>query len=62
MLDEQTRVLRLQKERLDKEQGTLDEEQRLGLSHLRLRVGPYSSTLYLITNWCESPTRKRMSR
>jgi tetratricopeptide (TPR) repeat protein len=46
VLDEQAEVLRLQKERLRKEGRTLDEEQRLRLSHLRhRRFGDYAKAM-----------------
>ncbi|HEY1708040.1 MAG TPA: hypothetical protein VGG10_07230 [Rhizomicrobium sp.] len=45
-LAEQTEVLRLQKERMLREDASLDEEQRLNLSHLRLRrFGDYMRSL-----------------
>jgi tetratricopeptide (TPR) repeat protein len=46
VLDEQAEVLRLQKERLRKEDKTLAEEQRLRLSHLRhRRFGDYAKAM-----------------
>ncbi len=52
-LDEQIKLARLQKERLQREEATIEEEQRLNLSHLRLRrFGDYMRTALEIAVGC----------